>query len=491
MGKRVERQEFTREDRRRYRQKAHRCLDVLGLMLAEGRFDRERPLTGLEIELNLVDSQGLPAMRNAEVLDRIADPAFQTELGRFNIEVNVDPRRLDGDKLDGLEHELRGALDAAEARAREAGSGIVMIGILPTLREGDVGRAALSEDPRYALLDEQILAARGEDIPLEISGPEVLSTLASTIAPEAACTSVQLHQQVRPERFAAHWNAAQVLAGVQLAMGANSPYLLGRELWRETRIPLFTQATDMRSEELKAQGVRPRVWFGERWITSVLDLFEENLRYFPALLPLCDEEDPVAVAEEGRAPKLSELTLHNGTVYRWNRPIYDTVGGVAHLRIENRVLPAGPTVVDVLANGAFYYGCLRSLVEAHRPIWTRMPFRVAEENFLAAARHGMAASFTWPEAGRIAAPDLVLRHLLPLAHAGLESAGVDAGVRDRLLGVIEGRCIARRNGATWQVQQCAHLERSGCDRRTALRLLTQRYAELMHSNLPVHQWPVG
>ena len=178
--------------------------------------------------------------------------------------------------------------------------------------------------------------------------------------PEAACTSTQLHIQVSPENFAAYWNASQAISGIQLAVGANSPYLLGKQLWQETRIPLFEQATDTRSEELKEQGVRPRVWFGERWITSIFDLFEENVRYFPALLPITDDEDPLEVLEEGGTPTLSELKLHNGTIYRWNRPVYDVVDGVPHLRVENRVLAAGPTVVDTMANAAFYFGLVRA-----------------------------------------------------------------------------------------------------------------------------------
>ena len=186
---------------------------------------------------------------------------------------------------------------------------------------------------------------------------------------------MQLHLQVAPDDFAANWNAAQVLAGPQLALGANSPYFFGHQLWSETRIELFAQSTDTRPEELKTQGVRPRVWFGERWITSIFDLFEENIRYFPSLLPEVSDEDPVAELAAGRIPQLSELRLHNGTVYRWNRPVYDVVDGRPHLRLENRVLPAGPTVIDMLANSAFYYGMLRSLSEEDNPLWTRMRFR--------------------------------------------------------------------------------------------------------------------
>jgi hypothetical protein len=211
---------------------------------------------------------------------------------------------------------------------------------------------ALTANPRYKALNEQIFAARGEDIWLDIDGDERLRNSSDSIAPEAACTSVQCHLQVSPETFPAYWNAAQAIAGVQMAMGANSPFLFGRQLWRETRIALFDQASDTRSEELKEQGVRPRVWFGERWFTSVSDLFEENVRYFPALLPICSDEDPLQVLESGGVPSLAELRLHNGTVYRWNRPVYDVVGDLPHLRVDNRVLPAGPTVVDMLANAA-------------------------------------------------------------------------------------------------------------------------------------------
>ena len=219
---------------------------------------------------------------------------------------------------------------------------------------------------RYQALNDSIFNARGEDILIDISGPEPLSLNSASIAPESACTSMQLHLQVSPDDFASNWNAAQVLAGPQLALGANSPYFFGHRLWAETRIELFAQSTDTRPDELKIQGVRPRVWFGERWITSIFDLFEENVRYFPSLLPEVSDEDPVAELAAGRTPHLSELRLHNGTVYRWNRPVYDVVDvdgvGRPHLRVENRVLPAGPTVIDMLANSAFYYGLLRDAV---------------------------------------------------------------------------------------------------------------------------------
>jgi hypothetical protein len=492
MGEDVTATVFSREDRQRYRQKVRSCLDVFERMLRESRFDPERRSMGLEIELNLTDEAGDPALLNAEALERIADPDFTTELAQFNVEINIPPRLLSDGVFSDLEEAVRASLNAAEDKARGIGAHMMLVGILPTISDRHLNVESFSANPRYKLLNEQIFAARGEDLQISISGPERLATYADTIAPEAACTSVQLHQQVDPDAFATLWNAAQAIAGVQLAIGANSPFFFGRELWRETRIALFEQATDTRPEELKAQGVRPRVWFGERWITSIFDLFEENVRYFPALLPVCEPEDPVEALDRGDVPQLGELRLHNGTVYRWNRPVYDVVREKPHLRVENRVLPAGPTVVDTLANAAFYYGVVRMLADEDRPIWSRMSFSAAEENFHAGARDGIEASVFWPGVGEVPASELVLRRLLPLAHEGLSRWGVDAGDRDRLLGIVEQRCLAQRNGASWQAETFHALyDDRGMDREQALREMTVRYRDLMHANEPVHTWPVG
>ena len=491
MGEEVAARTFTREDRQRYRQKVKRSLDVFAQMLAGSRFDAERRSFGLEIELNLTDDRGDPAHVNAEVLASIANADFQTELARFNVEINVPPRLLGGAVLAELEREVRDSLNHAEERSRTVGAHMVLTGILPTITPEHLTQDSFSDNDRYRLLNEAIFTARGEDLELAIDGVERLATFADTIAPEAACTSVQLHGMVEPELYATRWNAAQAIAGVQLALGANSPFFFGKELWRETRIALFEQATDTRPEELKAQGVRPRVWFGERWITSIFDLFEENVRYFGALLPVCDDEDPEATLERGDVPRLAELRLHNGTVYRWNRPVYDVVGDRPHLRVENRVLPAGPTVADVMANAAFYYGLIKVLCEQDRPIWTQMSFSAAEENFHAGAREGIDARLYWPGVGEAPATELVLRRLLPMAHQGLEELGIDRGDRERLLGIIEDRCLTVRNGASWQAATFHRLYDGGMDRLEALRQMTLRYRELMHANEPVHAWPLG
>lgn len=493
MGRKdVKQRTFSRDDRARYRHQVRRCLDVFALMLNDFRFDTDQPLTGLEIELNLIDSVAAPAMRNAEVLEHIANPTFQTELGMFNLEVNMHPRMIAGDGFADYEHDVRASLNDADERAQKSDASIVVIGILPTLMRHHSSLENLSSNPRYRILNEEIITARGEDIDIDIrGGPERLRTYTDSIAPEAACTSLQYHLQVAPETFANFWNAAQAIAGVQVALGANSPFLYGRQLWAETRIALFEQATDTRPEELKAQGVRPRVWFGERWITSIFDLFEENVRYFPSLLPMFSDEDPVAVLQSGGLPRLSELRLHNGTIYRWNRPVYDIMDERPHLRVENRVLPAGPTVVDMLANGAFYYGLVRALADADRPIWTQMTFSAAEQNFHAAARDGIESSIYWPRLGERKVTDLVLEHLLPMAHEGLDRWGVAPHLRDRMLGIIEGRCLTGRNGATWQTAVTHRLaEQKKLNRVEALREMLKRYVEHMHSNEPVHIWPL-
>ncbi|MEV8545741.1 glutamate-cysteine ligase family protein [Streptomyces sp. NPDC051572] len=488
---------FELADRQRYRAKLRRCLTGLERLLAEKRFDRPKNLMGLEIELNLVGSDGMPRMLNGEVLERIASRDFQTELAMFNLEVNIAPHRLEGRVFDRLAEEIRTSLAYAHRKAGEVDAGILMIGILPTLDRDDLVSSNLSAVDRYTLLNDQIVAARGEDFVLDIDGVEHLTCTSGSIAPEAACTSVQLHLQVTPDRFADVWNAAQAVAAVQVAVGANSPFLFGRELWHESRPPLFQQATDTRPPELQAQGVRPRTWFGERWVTSAYDLFEENLRYFPPLLPIHDDEEPLDVLDAGGIPTLAELVLHNGTVYRWNRPVYGIADGVPHLRVENRVLPAGPTVTDVIANTAFYYGVVRALAEESRPVWTRLPFEAAAANFDTACRHGIDARLLWPRRGRLGgtteidAVALVRDELLPLAEAGLDAWGVEPADRDLYLGVIDERCRRRANGATWQAATFHRALEQGLTREAALAATTRRYSELMHLGEPVHTWPVG
>lgn len=489
MGSEISQTTFSREQRQQYREKVQVCLDVFEQMLDASRFAFGEQMTGMEIELNLVDARQRPWLGNDDVLNALADEQYQAELARFNLELNVAPRPLAGDRLAEMETELRANLNRAEELSSPLGAGLLMIGILPTVLPETFEGDWMSQNPRYTALNDALLTARGENIQIDIRGPggEHLVRTFDSLAPESACTSVQLHLQVRPTSFANFWNASQVLAGAQLAIGANSPYFLGHDLWAETRVEVFKQATDSRPIELRNQGVRPRVYFGENWITSIFDLFEENVRYFPALLPEISDEDPQAVLDAGGVPQLRELLLHNGTIYRWNRPVYDTADGEPHLRVENRVLPAGPSVIDTLANAAFYYGTIFALASDERPVWTRMPFGSARENFQAGARKGIDAELSWPGQGVLEASELVLR-LLPQAHEGLAAIGVRTEIADRLLAVIEGRCAARVNGASWQRGVVRRLEARGLTRIAALHEMTAAYSQRMHSNQPVHTW---
>ncbi|WP_271394919.1 glutamate-cysteine ligase family protein [Neomicrococcus lactis] len=489
MGAEVNAKSFTREQRTRYRERLMVNLETFARYLGSGAFDPVRRI-GLEIELNLANPDFTPALRNTEVLEAIADPAFQTEIGAFNIEFNHDAVQIEGRGLLNLEESLRHELDHAVAAAKDVDVNILLVGILPTLDQDFIhSKNWISPGKRYAALNTSVLQARGEDVLIDIVGQERLSFYVANIAPEAACTSVQLHLQVSPEEFAPVWNSAQVIAGAQVALAANSPMFMERVLWHESRIEVFKQSIDTRPPEMRNQGVRPRVWFGERWITSILDLFEENVRYFPALLPELSRKRSETTASG--APQLHELRLHNGTVYRWNRPIYDPGGDLPNLRLENRLLPAGPTVVDTVANAAFFFGLMRALRTADRPLWSRMSFQTATDNFLDCARYGLEANVYWPGLGEIPVTELIIRHLLPLAAEGLEDLGVDKAVADRYLKILYERAHTEQNGAAWQIETLRVLEERGLDRKAAIAEMTRLYNENMLGSQPVHTWKIG
>jgi gamma-glutamyl:cysteine ligase YbdK (ATP-grasp superfamily) len=449
------------------------------------------------MEVYITDRDGHAAPINAKLLQRMASGDFQTELAQFNIEFDVKPRRLTGHVFHTIDDELRRSLNHAHSVAEELDAQVMIIGILPTLTDFDVTEQNLSANPRYKALNDMILSARGEDIFIRIEGDEVLETRANSIVFEAACTSMQLHLQVDPHEFGLYWNAAQILSAPLVAVAANSPFFLGKQLHHETRIALFEQATDTRTEELALQGVRPRVWFGEKWLDEgegLWELFEENVRYFPALLPICEDEDPVALLRVGGVPRLPELTLHNGTIYRWNRPVYEVARGRPHMRIENRVLPAGPSVPDSVANTVLYYGLLHGLASQRRPhLWELMSFQAATDNFFAAARHGLGAKLYWPRIGaQVPVSELLLKHLLPLARRGLLEWDIDEGDVDYYLGIIEERTLSGMNGAAWQIATWRMLvDELGFDRAEAAHELVRRYQRRSFASTPVHTWPVG
>ncbi|QPK83802.1 glutamate--cysteine ligase [Corynebacterium qintianiae] len=490
MGDSISTDRYTPRQRTVYRKRLEDELEVFDRHLQQAEFVSHGTI-GLELELNLVDDAMQPASLNQEVLSRLSDE-YQSEIGSYNVELNLPPQSLDGDGLRTLESGLRQRLDAVKSAAREAGAHVAMIGTLPTVTTEFLEDPAwITNEHRYRGLNNCIMESRGELLHIDVNRMESYRHDFEEISTESTCTSMQLHLQVAPNRFADAWNASQAIAGVQAAVGANSPLFMGRRLWHESRIPVFQQSIDTRTQELINQGVRPRVWFGERWITSVFDLFEENVRYFSPLLPEGRVEAGKPVMS-GDNPGLHYLNLQNGTVWRWNRPIYDPNGELSHIRVENRLLPAGPTVKDIIADAAFYYGLVKYLAEQTRPVWSRMSFATAERNFLAGARDGLTARMDWPTLGTIDVAELVKTYLLDDARQGLTALGVDTDCIDEYLSIIEGRVVNRQNGATWQL---AALTEAGAGSRPdtpqrdeALQRVVRQYLVNQESGSPVHTW---
>ncbi len=495
-------------DRRAYRVKLDACLGALAEMHSAhlgGRpvFDDGPPRAGLELELALVTDDGEPAMVNESALSSIDDPTFVPEIGRWTIEYNAPPFALEGTGLDDLASSLSGPLDRARAAvaaqppasAGAASTHVAMIGIVPTLRLEHLGPGAMTDAARYRELDDAIAGARGEDGDVVVDGVEQLSTTTSCVVLEGAATSTQLHWKDSPERFAATYNAAQLFAGPQVALAANSPFFAERRLWAETRLPLFTQAVDTRSVELRRQGVAPRVTFGRGWVDSAMDLFAEDVDLYPPLIPQLGDQDPAHALARGQVPPLEELLMHTSTVWRWNRAIYDVAPDDSgeqrpHLRVENRVLPSGPTTADVVANAALFYGVVSQLVADDVDPRALVGFATTAADFARCARDGLAASVTWPGVGETDVPTLVHEHLLPLAESGLAGLGVAPDVARRHLGVIEARVSTGRTGAVWQSEVVTRLEEAGSTRREALAAMLRRYVELSEGGEPVHTWPL-
>lgn len=492
MGREIGSTEYTRSQRTRYRRELRRNLDLFETFLDTAEFVDEGTV-GVELEMNLADRDSMaPALIADTLLEDLDDEQYVHEIGRFNLEANLPVTHPEGTGLRELETALGAAVDRADAAAQARGARVVPVGHLPTISEDlFADEAWRAPGVRYEALESSVMEARGEEITLRIEGEgRGVDTTFDSIAPESACTSMQLHLQVPPEQFAAAWNAAQAIAGPQVALAANSPFLLGKRLWHETRIPTFVQALDTRPPEYAAQGVRPRVWFGERWITSMFDLFEENVRLFPALIPESREMAEEPLLTEGHSPRLHELMLHNGTVWRWNRPIYDPGTDVPHLRLENRLLPAGPTAADMAANAAFFYGIVRSLVHERRPLWSRMSFEQADESFQQCARWGLEARVRWPKVGRVRVADLLQEHLIPQAMQGLRELGADPQVIARYQEILTERARTGRNGARWQIDTVTSLELRGGTREQALAEMTRLYRAAVDSGEPVHAWQV-
>jgi len=489
MGLEIDRVEFDDEDRARFSERLAASLDVLAKLLARPGFGEGEASLGAELELSLVGDRGEPLPRNAEVLRESVDPRLTFELDRFNLEANLVHGPLAGASLSRLEAECRDCLEEVERAAAAHGARVAMIGILPTLQRSELGPGAMTRCLRYEALSRSLLELRDEPFFLDIHGDEDLELTCNDVTFEGAATSFQVHLRVAPARFADVYDAIQLATPLVLAASGNSPLFLGRKLWHETRIALFKQAVDDRRER-GTGGRPPRVTFGAHWTEGPFELFAETVASYPPLLPVLDVEEPAAILAAGEAPGLRELRLHQGTVWRWNRAIYDPAEG-GHLRVELRSLPAGPSAVDMVANTALHVGLALELAESAAAWRREIPFDAVHQDFYRAAREGLAAATRWP--GCLGGDEQRrpvrerIAELLPRAARGLARAGVDAADSDRLLALVEERVGAGRTGAVWQREALARAERTR-PRDEAIATMFGHYLAHSYEGRPVHQW---
>jgi CBS domain-containing protein len=464
-------------------------LQALEEVLARGMIESGVRRLGAEQEAFLVDKSFHPASVAPEVLARLGDEAFTHELARFNLEMNLDPVPLDGACFQTVQLEIETLLDKVRGAAAEEGADVLLTGILPTLAKADLTLENITPIPRYYALNDALNRMRGgTPYDLKVVGWDELHVQHDSVMLEACNASCQFHLQVSAEEFAPFYNAAQAVLAPVLAAAANSPILFGKRLWAETRIALFQQSLDTRDTSVHQREMLPRVRFGEHWVEgSVVELFQEDIARFRVLLAGEVEEDPLATLAEGGVPSLKALQFFNGTVYRWNRPCYGVMGGEPHLRIESRVLPSGPTVLDEVANGAFWAGLVLGVPEEFGDVTQRMDFDEARSNFIAAARLGLNAGFEWFDGEAIDARTLILDRLLPIAERSLVSAGVDEDDVGKYLGVIRDRVASGQNGTVWALRSVANLKGKGT-RSERLAAIAATALRLQKEGLPVHEW---
>lgn len=493
MGIELDRESFDDADHARFGERLRRSTRALRLLLERPGFGVGETTIGAELELHLVDDDERPAPVNREVVADAHDERVTVEADRFNVEVNARALPLRGAPFTSTALELSDAFRLLQAAAKPHHARPVMIGILPTLVAADLTAGALTEGRRYRALSTGLRALRHEPFQVHLEGADELRLSAEDVSFEGANTSFQLHLRTSPADFANTLNAAQLATGVTLACAGNSPLFCGKRLWDETRVGLFRQAVDERSPTSGDEWRPARVSFGHGWVRqSAVELFEESVHQHSSLLPVCSDEDPLAVVQAGGVPTLAELRLHHGTVWRWNRAVFDPTAG-GHLRIEFRALPSGPTVADMMANAAMLLGltlALRGRMESFLPLIT---FGQTRRNFYEAARRGLDAELLWPEESGCSprawlASELAL-HLVPLAREGLVGAGVTPGEAELHLETFRGRVEEGVTGARWQRQAFEGLMGEVGDVVVASRRLMRAYREHSERGLPVHTWP--
>jgi len=478
---------------RRFSRAVLRDVHALEKLLGEDRLETGERRIGAEQEFFLVDEDWRPAAVNTEILAGMEDPRVVSELGRFNMELNADPLEYGGGCLGEMHRQLHGLLREVDERARDHGARVLLTGILPTLRKSDLQEESMTPRNRYRVLNEALTRARGGKFDFYIRGTDELHIEHRSMMFEAANTSFQVHFQVDPDEFARLYNVSQLITAPVLGVAVNSPLLFARRLWHETRIPLFQQSIDTRKRLPELREIQPRVTFGRRWVEeSVLEIYREDIARFRSLISVEIDEDPFERMEEGLAPRLEALQLHNSTIYRWNRPCYGrTNERLGHLRIEFRALPSGPTLLDEIANATFWYGLLSGVTEEYGEIAELMEFDVARGNFIAAARQGIGAQLTWLDEEAWDVADLVRERLLPLAREGLAESGIHDDDAERYLRVISERVRRRRTGARWQLRSLAALDEGGGTPEERMRALTGAMHQRQTSRQPVHEWELA
>jgi CBS domain-containing protein/gamma-glutamylcysteine synthetase len=464
---------------------------ALEKMLAGEWFETGVRRIGAEQEMFLVDRGLHPANRALTLLEELPRTSFTTELGQFNLEVNLTPLVFQRDCLSVLHRELEERLALVREVGARHGVRVLLTGILPTLEKRHLGLDSMTPIPRYYQLNQIMRGLRGGDFRTYIKGLDEFQSKHDNVMLEACNTSFQLHFQVGPGEFPMLYNVAQLATAPVLAAAVNSPVLLRHRLWHETRVALFQQSVDTRSETHAQRGGRVRVSFGDHWIEdSILEIFREDVARYRVLIATELEESPLEKLGRGEVPELKALRLHNGTIYRWNRPCYGISEGRAHLRIEARALPAGPSVLDEVANAAFFFGLMCVLSDEYGDPKDKLPFDDAKANFMAAARYGLHARLHWFGGRTVGADELIRQELLPLAHKGLTSRGIDAHDVERYLGVIERRVTTGRTGAQWVLDSLEAMEGQGrADER--YRSLTSCMLANQWTGQPVHLWPLA
>jgi CBS domain-containing protein len=492
MGVKDVRLAVDKEELRVFTQALLRDVRALEKMLESGVIESGIRRIGLEQEMFLVDEVHRPAPVAVEALERIDDPRITSEIGRFNLECNSAPLLFGGDCLRRMDEQITALVDIVRDAVIGLGARPVLIGILPTLRKSDLTIDNMVPSSRYYALNEALTRLRGGPYVIYIKGTDELRLTHDSVMLEACNASFQVHFQVGPEEFAKLYNIALAVTAPVLAAAVNSPIMLGRRLWHETRIAVFQQSVDTRQTMPEMRDVSPRVSFGRRWVAeSVLEIFREDISRFKVILGCDVDEDPLKALEAGRAPALKALQMFNSTVYRWNRACYG-VGddGRAHLRIENRVLPSGPTIRDEVANAAFWYGLVSATAEESGDVRERIGFDAVRTNFVAVARLGLDAQMEWFDGRSLPAVELICDHLLPAAERGLEAGGIDRADIDHYLGTIRDRVESRQTGARWALASLASMDRDGT-REERLAALVAGTCDRQITGRPVHEWDLA